>query len=125
MPLGCGALRWLEVYLENSRPVLCVSALEVTFFLSGYGERFNPNYLGNWVSRTLKAAGIEKKGACHLLRHSCATHMMENGADLRSIQQMLGHARLDTTQIYTEVSIHHLREVYNKTHPNAQTKVYS
>jgi site-specific recombinase XerD len=48
--------------------------------------------------------------------------MMENGADLRSIQQMLGHARLDTTQIYTEVSIQYLREVYNKTHPNAQTK---
>lgn len=67
----------------------------------------------------LKAAGIQKKGACHLLRHSCATHMMENGADLRSIQQMLGHARLDTTQIYTEVSIQYLREVYNKTHPNA------
>jgi integrase/recombinase XerD len=99
-----------------------ISGLTVVLVLSGYGERFNPNYLGNWVAKTLKAAGIEKKGACHLLRHSCATHMMENGADLRCIQQLLGHARLDTTEIYTEVSIRHLREVYNQTHPNAQTK---
>lgn len=74
------------------------------------------------MARAPKAAGIEKKGACHLLRHSCATHMMENSADLRSIQQMLGHARLDATQIYTEVAIRALREVYNKTHPSAQTK---
>lgn len=122
LPLGAGAMRWLQAYLDKSRPALSMSASEPAFFLSGYGERFNPNYLGNWVSKTLKAAGIQKKGACHLLRHSCATHMMENGADLRSIQQMLGHARLDTTQIYTEVSIQYLRKVYNKTHPNAQAK---
>jgi integrase/recombinase XerD len=122
LPLGAGALRWLQAYLDKSRPALSISAAERAFFLSGYGERFNPNYLGNWVAKTLKAAGIEKKGACHLLRHSCATHMMENGADLRCIQQLLGHARLDTTEIYTEVSIRHLREVYNQTHPNAQAK---
>ena len=119
LPLGAGVRRWLESYLENSRPMLCVGSVESAFFVTGYGERFNSNYLGNWVSKTIKAAGIEKKGSCHLLRHSCATHMMENGADLRSIQQMLGHARLDTTQIYTEVSIHHLRSVYEKTHPSA------
>jgi len=122
LPLGRGVMRWLEAYLDKSRPALSMSLTERAFFLSGYGERFNPNYLGNWVRKTLKAARIEKKGACHLLRHSCATHMMENGADLRCIQQLLGHARLDTTEIYTEVSIHHLREVYEKTHPNAQGK---
>jgi len=121
LPLGRGAMHWLEAYLEKGRPALSMSVAERAFFLSGYGERFNPNYLGNWVRKTLKAAGIEKKGACHLLRHSCATHMMENGADLRCIQQLLGHARLDTTEIYTEVSIHYLREVYEKTHPNAQS----
>jgi integrase/recombinase XerD len=122
LPLGNGVMRWLEGYLDKGRPALSMSVNERAFFLSGYSERFNPNYLGNWVRKMLKAAGIEKKGACHLLRHSCATHMMENGADLRCIQQLLGHARLDTTEIYTEVSIHHLREVYEKTHPNAQPK---
>lgn len=122
LPLGRGVMRWLEGYLDKGRPALSMSVNERAFFLSGYGERFNPNYLGNWVRKTLKAAGIEKKGACHLLRHSCATHMMENGADLRCIQQLLGHARLDTTEIYTEVSIHHLREVYEKTHPSSLTK---
>jgi len=121
LPLGAGVMRWLEAYLDKGRPALSMSLTERAFFLSGYGERFNPNYLGNWVRKTLKAAGVEKKGACHLLRHSCATHMMENGADLRCIQQLLGHARLDTTEIYTEVSIHYLREVYEKTHPNAQS----
>ncbi len=69
------------------------------------------------ILEMLYATGIGKKGACHLLRHSCATHMMENGADLRSIQSILGHARLDPTQIYTEVSLIHLREVYEKSHP--------
>ena len=103
LPIGSGALRWLETYLETSRPALYMSVTEAAFFLAGYGKRFNPHCLGNWVIWTMKAAGICKKGACHLLRHSCATHMMENGADLRSIQQMLGHTRLDTTQIYTEV----------------------
>lgn len=117
LPLGEATLGWLEAYLERSRPRLSMGEGERAFFLSGYGERFNPNYLGNWVARSLKAAGIEKKGACHLLRHSCATHMMENGADLRTIQSILGHARLDTTQIYTEVSLVHLREVYEKSHP--------
>ena len=120
LPVGSCALHWLEAYLDRSRPAMAVSMQEQALFLTGYGERFSPGYLGNWVSRTMKAAGITKKGACHLLRHSCATHMLENGADIRIIQQMLGHARLDTTQIYTEVSITTLRDVYNRTHPNAQ-----
>ena len=61
-------------------------------------------------------------GSCsYLYRHTCATHMLEGGADIRFIQQLLGHASIETTQIYTEVSIHYLREVYEKTHPNAQS----
>ena len=67
----------------------------------------------------LKAADIGKRGSCHLFRHSCATHMLENGADIRLIQQLLGHARLDTTQIYTEVAIRALREVHARTHPSS------
>lgn len=118
VPVGKGAAPWLKRYLEEVRPLLLVSVQEHALFLTGYGERFNPNYIGNWVKRTLKKAGIERTGSCHLLRHSCATHMHENGADIRFIQQMLGHARLDTTQIYTEVNIEHLKEVHARTHPS-------
>jgi integrase/recombinase XerD len=89
-------------------------------FLSGFGERFNPNYVGNWVARVVKASGVGKVGSCHLLRHACATHLLENGADLRSIQELLGHARLDTTQIYTAVSIAQLRETHARCHPRGQ-----
>ena len=70
----------------------------------------------------MKQAGIEKVGSCHLLRHTCATHMHDNGADIRFIQQLLGHARLDTTQIYTEVSIVKLQEVHARTHPHGLKK---
>jgi integrase/recombinase XerD len=70
----------------------------------------------------VNAADIGKKGACHLFRHTMATIMLENGADIRFIQQMLGHARLDTTQIYTQVSIRMLKEIHSATHPTARMK---
>ena len=85
--------------------------------LSGYGERMSATYVGNWVTKAVKAADIGKRGSCHLFRHSCATHMLENGADVRLIQQLLGHARLDTTQIYTNVAIKALKEAHGRTHP--------
>lgn len=88
----------------------------------GYGTRLTAAYVGNWVKRSMKQAGIEKAGSCHLLRHTCATHMHDNGADIRFIQQLLGHARLDTTQIYTEVSIVKLQEVHARTHPHGLNK---
>ncbi len=121
-PLGAQALAWIERYLEKCRPLLEVSANETALFLSGYGGRLNPNYLGNWVRRVIDAAQIGKTGSCHLFRHACATHLHENGADLRSIQELLGHARLDTTQIYTQVSIAQLRETHARCHPRGQVK---
>jgi len=121
-PMGAQALAWIERYLEKCRPLLEVSARETALFLSGYGSRLNPNYLGNWVRKTIKAAQIDKTGSCHLFRHACATHLLENGADLRMIQELLGHARLDSTQIYTAVSITQLREVHARCHPRGQAK---
>lgn len=120
VPVGKRAGLWLSSYLERARPLLETAGTDRALFLTGYGERFSAMYLGNWVRRVIKTAGIPHTGSCHLFRHSCATHMLENGADIRFIQQMLGHARLDTTQIYTEVSILQLREVHARTHPHAR-----
>jgi integrase/recombinase XerD len=123
VPLGGHALHWIERYLSECRPRLEVRAGEHGLFLTGYGERMSAGYLGTLVRRTLVAAGVTRVGSCHLLRHSCATHMLENGADIRFIQQLLGHERLDTTQIYTEVSIAQLREVHARCHPHGRWTV--
>ena len=72
------------------------------------------------VKRYLTAAGIEVTGSCHLFRHAMATHMLENGADIRFIQAMLGHEDLASTQIYTRVSVEKLREIHRATHPSAR-----
>ena len=118
VPVGERALYWLGLYLEKTRPLLQTPQSEHALFISGYGERLSAGYLGNWVRGVI--LGIGRTGSCHSLRHSCATHMLENGADIRFIQQLLGHARLDTTQIYTDVSIIQLREVHARTHPHAR-----
>jgi integrase/recombinase XerD len=122
VPVGEQAIYWLDKYLEKTRPLLDTPRSDRALFLSGYGERLSPGYIGNWVRRTIDKAEIGRSGSCHLLRHSCATHMLENGADIRFIQQLLGHARLDTTQIYTDVSIVQLREVHSRTHPHARMR---
>ena len=89
-------------------------------FLTSNGAPFTPNHL-SWLARQyVKSAGIGKGGACHIFRHTMATLMLENGADIRYIQAMLGHVRLDTTQIYTHVSIRTLKQVHTTTHPAAR-----
>jgi integrase/recombinase XerD len=120
VPVGEQALHWLARYLEHTRPLLEVALNERALFITGYGGRFNSTHLGNSVRRIIEKADIGRTGSCHLFRHSCATHMLENGADIRFIQQLLGHAKLDTTQIYTEVGILQLREVHARTHPHAK-----
>jgi len=92
-------------YVEDVRPQLLVNANEKALFLSSYGEAFNPDVLSRKIARYIKNAEIGRQGSCHLFRHTCATHMLEGGADIRFIQQLLGHEKLETTQIYTEVSI--------------------
>jgi len=89
-------------------------------FLTGYGDAFNPDVVSRMVAAWLEQAGLKRKGCCHALRHSCATHMLENGADIRFIQQLLGHEKLDTTAIYTEVSIKQLQEVHTRCHPSSR-----
>ncbi len=117
VPVGTRALRWLEKYLADVRPLLLVHAQEPALFLSGYGEPFNADVLGRKVVQYIEAARTGHKGGAHLLRHTCATHLLEGGADIRYIQQLLGHEKLETTAIYTEVSIIQLQAVHSRCHP--------
>jgi integrase/recombinase XerD len=117
VPIGRRAIDWIEKWVHDVRPDLISDLTGQSLFISSRGNRLQHNYVSNRVRDYLTAAGVEFKGACHLLRHTAATLMMENGADLRSLQEYLGHARLNTTQIYTHVSIQRLQEVHRKTHP--------
>ncbi|HEX9640678.1 MAG TPA: site-specific tyrosine recombinase XerC [Candidatus Krumholzibacteria bacterium] len=120
VPIGERALAWIVRYAEQVRPAFSCSKSDEALFLSSLGEAFSPMRLTQLVRKYVDAADIGKTGSCHLMRHACATHMMENGADVRLIQEMLGHAKLETTQIYTHVSIRQLQEIHERTHPAAK-----
>lgn len=117
IPLGERAFSWIRKYLDDARATLSLSPDDGTVFLTNAGLGFEPNRLTQLVRDYVDAAEIGKTGSCHLFRHTCATLMLEGGADIRFIQQMLGHAKLETTQIYTQVSIRQLKEVHTRTHP--------
>lgn len=119
VPIGERALAWTVKYIEEARSQLVLTEEEWALFVSAKtGRRFRPDALGHLVRRMLDDSGVRhRKGACHLFRHTMATHMLEGGADLRAIQEMLGHAKLDTTQIYTKVSIERLQQVHAQAHP--------
>ena len=117
VPLGGRAASWVARYVREVRPRLSLDTRTQALFLTGYGEAFNPDVVSRMVSSWIRAAGLGSKGSCHLLRHSCATHMLEGGADIRYIQQLLGHEKLETTAIYTEVTIRQLLEVHARCHP--------
>lgn len=121
VPLGERAAAWLEKYLTESRPQLLTDDT-AALFLSDYGEPMRPEYVAEKVKRYMGFAGVNKTGSTHLLRHACATHMLEGGADIRYIQEMLGHANLQTTEIYTHVSIDKLIAVHGATHPSRLTR---
>ena len=122
IPVGERALAWVDKYLNEVRPVIVVEPDDGMVFLTAIGEPFTPNHLSSLVHGYVEAAQIGKTGACHLFRHTMATLMLEGGADIRFIQEMLGHARLDTTQIYTHVSIRKLKKIHEATHPAAGLK---
>jgi integrase/recombinase XerD len=120
VPIGERALLWVEKYLREVRPRLAVEPDEGWLFLGGEGTALTPGHLSDLVRSYIDAAGIGKKGSCHLLRHTMATLMLEGGADVRFIQAMLGHEALSSTQLYTQVAIRKLKEIHTATHPAAK-----
>lgn len=119
VPLGDAALSFLDNYVHNVRPKI-LNGKDCEFvFISSYRKNISRQALWKIIKAYVLKAGITKKVTPHTLRHSFATHLLEGGADLRSVQEMLGHASISTTQIYTHVSNTHLKEVHRKFHPRA------
>ncbi len=119
IPLYKVAVKSVQEYLQNVRPLLALDNGEKALFVNINGSRMSRQGFWKIVKSYQAKAGIQKEITPHTLRHSFAAHLLENGADIRDIQEMLGHADLSTTQIYTKVIRSHLKEVYDKTHPRA------
>lgn len=122
IPLGDVAIKWLEIYLENSRPELLYKNKKekpTILFLNYKGEGFSRQGIWKNLKVYVTEAGIEKDVTPHTLRHSFATHLLENGADLRVVQELLGHADISTTQIYTHISKNRMADVYKAHFPRA------
>jgi integrase/recombinase XerD len=122
VPIGQRAIAWIDRYVLAVRPQLVSPPDEGFLFIAYHGQPFNADYLGHEVRRYVEASGIGKEGACHLFRHTMATLMLEGGADIRYVQEMLGHAKLETTRIYTQVAIDKLKQIHTATHPGALIK---
>jgi len=122
-PIAESTLEWVARYLEESRPKLLVEDSPArVLFLNDHGHAWQLKYLSTLVKHAVLKAGVGKSGGCHLLRHACATHMLENGADIRHVQEQLGHASLQTTQVYAQVSLVKLKQAHAKSHPTARNQ---
>ncbi len=117
IPIGQRAIQWIQKYKDEIRPDLVIGNSHNILFLNHKGQALGASWLSRQVAKYIEQANIGKQGSCHLFRHTMATLMLENGADIRYIQAMLGHAKLDTTQIYTQVGISKLKDIHTATHP--------
>ena len=119
VPMGETAQKAVEDYLKRGRPKLLSRTIEDTLFLNQRGHAMSRQAFWLIIREAALRVGITARVTPHMLRHSFATHLLDHGADLRSVQEMLGHADITTTQIYTHVTRSRLKEVYNRTHPRA------
>lgn len=119
VPIGRTALKAIAVYVEAARPRMVKNPRESALFLNSRGGRLSRQFVWKMLKKYAKDCGLTQDISPHTLRHSFATHLLQNGADLRAVQEMLGHVDISTTQIYTHLTKSHLRDVYLKTHPRA------
>lgn len=118
IPIGSSAIKWIEEYLQKSRPILAKNYKSENYlFLNQRGTKFSRMGIWKIVNHYAKRAGIEKNVHPHTFRHSFATHLIEGGADLRAVQEMLGHSDISTTQIYTHIDRDYIKLVHKKYHP--------
>lgn len=118
IPLGSLAIEWLTRYLDTVRPLLVKDEHEFVF-VNNHGKQLTRQGIWKNLKQIVQAAGIEKDVTPHTLRHSFATHLLENGADLRVVQELLGHADISTTQIYTHITKQRMADVYKQYFPRA------
>lgn len=119
IPLGSVAIKCLQDYLQYGRNKLIKQKDEKALFINQHGKRLTRQGFWKILKKYALKAGISTEITPHTLRHSFATHLLENGADLRSVQEMLGHADISTTQIYTQITRRKIKEIYDQTHPRA------
>lgn len=119
IPIGEYATLSIKNYLELGRPVLMRHETHELLFVNHHGRKMSRQGFWKLIRTVAQKAGIRKELSPHTLRHSFATHLLDNGADLRSVQEMLGHSDISTTQIYTHISQNRMRDVYRKHHPRA------
>jgi len=123
VPIGKVAIEAMETYLRHARPVLVKkNPHETKLFVNHHGKPISRQGFWKLIKKIAREQGLNKEITPHTLRHSFATHLLENGADLRSVQEMLGHSDISTTQIYTHVSKTRLKDAYKQFHPRAQKK---
>ena len=120
VPLGKGAQDALTHYMKSARPILAKGKSSPLLFLGRGGRKLTRQRV--WQMVRAASAGAGRNASPHMLRHSCATHMVENGADLRTVQTILGHADISTTQVYTHLALDRLKSVYQKHHPRAKAR---
>ncbi|MBF8807824.1 MAG: site-specific tyrosine recombinase XerD [Enterococcus lacertideformus] len=119
IPLGDYAIKWLERYLDEARPLLVKNSSETHVFVNHHGCGLSRQGIWKNLKQLVREAGIYKDVTPHTLRHSFATHLLENGADLRTVQELLGHADISTTQIYTHITKKRMTDVYKQHFPRA------
>ncbi|MDR7440118.1 MAG: site-specific tyrosine recombinase XerD [Armatimonadota bacterium] len=123
VPVGSYAVRALEAYLSLGRPALLRGRQARAMFVGRSGKPLSRQWVWGMLRRYARLAGIRSPVSPHVLRHSFATHLLEGGADLRAVQELLGHASITTTQIYTHVTREHLRQVFDRAHPRDRMPV--